>query len=98
MKDNLILIVVNEDELRFNLEDQLRTYNFPVLSAGNGKQALNILMTFPLLPSFIIVDHEISFREQLSTFKMFSSIPVIVLSDHVQKPLQIEKLLSLLRA
>lgn len=89
MKSNLILIIEDENEVRFHLEDYFRDKNFPVLSVGNGKQGLQILETFPVLPNLIILDNDMpvmngmEFRIQQIANHHYNHIKVIFMSEKV---------------
>lgn len=89
MKTNLILIVEDSNEIRITLEDLLRNENFPVLSARNGKQALQILENFPVLPDLIILDKDMpvlngtDFLRVFRSSSKFSHIPVILMSEEM---------------
>jgi CheY-like chemotaxis protein len=88
MNKNLILIIEDDNETRFNLEDLLRNENIPVLSARNGKQGLSILETFPVKPDLIILDIDMpimngfEFRKIQMLDKTNGNIPVLFISQH----------------
>jgi CheY-like chemotaxis protein len=94
MRSSLVLIIEDENDVRFNLEDYLREEGFPVLSVGSGKQGLQILKSFPILPGVIILDEDmpnmngIEFRKQQLSLPEFSHIKVIFTA----KSLETEKI------
>jgi DNA-binding response OmpR family regulator len=97
MKKPLILIIEDDNEIRFTLEDRLREENFPVLSAGNGKQGLQILENFPILPDVIVMDlympimNGFEFRETQLSHDLYKSIPVIMISHEYSDAPQMSK-------
>lgn len=83
----LILIIEDENELRFDLEDKLRELNYPVLSVGNGKQGIHILDSFPVLPQVILLDSQMpimngrEFANLKNATTRYSEIPVVFMSE-----------------
>ena len=79
-----ILIVDDELSLRETIADLLVFYNYEVKSAGNGKEALEILDLW--LPDFIISDIMMPimdghlFYEIIKEKKMFKQIPFLFLT------------------
>ena len=56
MKKTLILLVEDDDSISFNLILMLELNGYDVLSAKNGKRALEVLHYFPNRPNLILSD------------------------------------------
>ncbi|MHA1688876.1 MAG: response regulator [Promethearchaeota archaeon] len=74
-RKSLILIVDDNKELLYNLQLMLETNRFKVITASNGKKALEILENNPILPDLIISDIIMPEMSGYEFFKAVSSNP-----------------------
>lgn len=81
-----ILIVEDEHDVRVTLRMALELEGYQVYSAGNGQQALNMLLNYDVVPSLIILDLMMpvmngwDFLEVLKQEPKLKHIPVLVTS------------------
>ena len=84
----LILVVEDEGDVRDGLAAVLRFEGYPVITAGDGRQALVLLQT-GLRPCLILLDlmmpvmDGIEFRQKQREHPALRDIPVLVLSGVV---------------
>jgi CheY-like chemotaxis protein len=80
-----ILLVEDDDDIRESLTDLLRARGYAVTAVGNGRDALDRLMTGPA-PCMIILDLMLpimdgwEFRAQQMANPSWAAIPVVVMS------------------
>jgi len=82
-----LLLVEDEPDIRESLRDLLADAGYPVLTAANGREALECLRTSPERPALILLDLMMpmmggsTFLERLEQEpKDLAAIPVVVLS------------------
>lgn len=81
-----ILIIDDETEFRIQLEEFLSVNGYKVLSAQNGKEAMNVLLHSSPLPDLILLDLDmptqngICFWNELNDHKEICYIPTILIS------------------
>lgn len=100
MKRNLVLVVDDEASIRESIIDLLEVEGFECLSAGNGKEAFEVLAASVKKPNVILLDlmmPTMSGEEFLDVFLLssdYSQIPVILISaaQHAQKVAQDKKI------
>lgn len=109
-KNGLILLIEDDHDIRVAIRASLEEANYEVLSAPNGKTALEILKQYT--PDLIVLDMIMpimdgeEFLEQKNKSSKLAEIPVILISafedkvkvitdgSHQKKPFDMEKFLS----
>jgi CheY-like chemotaxis protein len=85
-KEPQILVVEDEDELRNAVGGVLEEAGYRVLSAGNGRDALQVLINGDLTPDLILLDLRMpvmdgwEFARVVRCYRRFASVPIIVIS------------------
>jgi len=83
-----ILVVDDDRDIRDSLVEVLGEHGYPVIGAGNGVEALEILRTSAPPPSLILLDLMMpvmdgrEFRERQLENPALADIPVIVISAY----------------
>lgn len=86
MQPSKLLIVEDDEDIRETLAELLALEGFAVLTATNGKDALDQLSALETLPSLIILDLMMpvmdgpTFRAQQCLVPRLADIPVVVMS------------------
>jgi len=87
-RGEVILLVEDEEALRSTLREVLEGWNYRVLTATNGKEALAILETMDPLPDLILSDVVMPEMSGIALFKTLHqrqvNIPIIFLSGHLR--------------
>ncbi len=84
--DDTIIVVEDDLDTRESLVDLLSMQGYEVMSAENGRRALDLLRTQPRKPCVILLDIMMpvmngwEFLDALRADPMLSSIPVVVLT------------------
>ena len=82
-----ILVIEDEADIRLALKEALEWQGYRVVTASNGREALDLLSRI-LLPCLILLDLMMpvmngwEFSETLRTDKKFASIPIIVVTAY----------------
>ena len=85
-----ILVVDDEADIRLALKEALEWQGYRVVTASNGREALDLLSRI-LLPCLILLDLTMpvmngwEFSETLRTDKKFASIPIIVVTAYTDR-------------
>lgn len=83
---NSVLIVDDDDDIRETFADALRFVGYPVLTAPNGKAALDLLAKVEAPPCLILLDMMMpvmdgeEFRKHQLANSELAEIPVVVIS------------------
>ncbi len=89
MKRKSILVIEDEADIRSSLEEALELESYPVLTASNGRTALDMLDQYQKkdeLPGLILLDISmpemsgLEFREKQMANPEFAKIPVVLMS------------------
>jgi two-component system phosphate regulon response regulator PhoB len=83
----LIFIIEDETPLLLAIQKKLKNAGFDTLTAKDGKQALDYLMSLDRLPDLIWLDYYLptmnglEFLSRVKKNKKFENIPVVVVSN-----------------
>jgi CheY-like chemotaxis protein len=116
MNGKKVLVVEDNQDIRDAIKMVIEFEGYDVLTASNGKEALDLLSALKTLPSLIFLDLMMpimdgwSFAEKINQEKIFTQIPLVVISaflnketiptnacDYLEKPMNFDKLLSTLK-
>lgn len=83
---HIILVIEDDPDISFSLAAVLKAYGYEVVTAANGEQALELLMSCKDLPCAILLDLMMpimdgwSFRIRQLQDRVLAAIPVCVIS------------------